>query len=248
MIFRFFLCLCIVLQACSNRAHVLRLNRKQLEPLAEIDTIESYANRGLYLINIIHNYTFGRFSTKYAILKDRGNLASIVYEVAEPKEEEGRISPNYVAFVKAGNKVNWDWFSVGNGKLVDTLPGMAAILDSIKKTIGNDEVLREINGYVSVYRSGKPIRQLDYGQLVTRRMDGRYDSLEPHLYQLLQDSLRLISVVADDIFKQKSGIYFIPAPGYGLVDKYDKRALLKMIDSVSALPEPPSTLTIEATP
>jgi mannitol-specific phosphotransferase system IIBC component len=49
----------------------------------EMDTIETYPNKKLYLVNLVRYGTFGRFSVNYAVMKNVKNGKSIIYEFPE---------------------------------------------------------------------------------------------------------------------------------------------------------------------
>jgi len=66
------------------------------------------------------------------------------------------------------------------------------------------------------------------------------------LYQLNDKTLQVKSNNPDDLFRQSSGTYFIPPPGYGVVDRYDKIALLNTVDSASKMASPPATMAISS--
>jgi hypothetical protein len=72
---------------------------RKTAPSIEVDTIESYPLKSLYLVNIIHNGTFGRFSMSYGVIKKLNNGKQIVYEF--PKHNEGdlnRVSKGYIEY------------------------------------------------------------------------------------------------------------------------------------------------------
>jgi len=212
----------------------------------EIDTVEAFPERGIFLLNLIHNYTFGRFSTNYAVIKDRGAKGKILYVLDNPRRQEGRVSSRYISYVKPNGKVNWGWFRIENGNLVDNIPGMDKILDSIRSASPKESSIKEINGYISIYMDGKSIRKINYGQLIVGNERPEFDSLEYGLYQLNDKTLQVKSNNPDDLFRQSSGTYFIPPPGYGVVDRYDKIALLNTVDSASKMASPPATMAISS--
>ena len=65
--------------------------------------------------------------------------------------------------------------------------------------------------------------------------------------KLIKDSAVLISSDADDLFKQKEGIFFVPFPGYHLISKYNKKEVLNSIESAFIANFTPDKIRIKKT-
>ena|ERR1700744_430805 len=122
----------ILLFGCRDSTHVLRLKLEQIGSTTKTDTIEAYPIRGIFLLNLIHDYSFGRMSTNYAVAKRNKDGRLILYRLDKTGEIEGRVSNQYIAFVNPVETLNWGWFEIQNGKVADELPGMNLILDSLR--------------------------------------------------------------------------------------------------------------------
>lgn len=114
------------------------------------------------------------------------------------------------------------------------------IMDSLKKQYKND-FLKEVNGYISVYRNGLVIKELNYGNYATKFKNLDFDGLS---YKLSSDTLKIISDNGNNLIHQKEGVFFIPSPGYDIIRKYSKKRVLKIIDSVYRLSEKPDKIKI----
>jgi len=230
-----------------NRGILLTLGT--IDSRSEVDTIEKYPNRNLYLVNIIHNATFGRFSMNYAVIENSNLSREILYNLNSPAGVVGRVSKRYIAYVKATNDLNWGWFRIKDGKSVGELPGMKGIIDSLRSAYPEPTFIKDVNGYIFLYLNGRVVKNLNYGQFVVANgANIDFDSMAYNLYRLDSDKLQVISAGVDDLFNQQSGVFYIPSPGYGIVSKYDKREILNAVDSVSRMNSPPSTIEIKPVP
>lgn len=71
----------------------------------EMDTLETYPDKQLYLVNLVRYGTFGRFSTNFGVLKKIKNERSVLYEF--PKEgnnEYGRVSAKAIFYMADKSK------------------------------------------------------------------------------------------------------------------------------------------------
>jgi hypothetical protein len=236
----------IVIAVFCSCGNDLTLKKIEITNNTEMDTIEIYPIKGLYIVNIITNGTFGRFSMNLAVIKKVNGLNQVAYELPEPRDCGSRVSKDYIAYVNSSGVADWGWFNIKNGKILKELPNIDHILDSLKSSNQNDLFIREKNGDITFFKKGKVLKTMNYGEFVTKHKDVKFDSLDYRLYHLEHDSLLVVSNNADDLFKQKSGVFFIPRPGYGVTKKYDKHEILKMVDSDSKLREPPHTISIKA--
>ncbi len=118
-------------------------------------------------------------------------------------------------------------------------------MDSIKQNLSSDINIVKYGDKFIWTQANKTIKTLDYGNLVTKFRDTDFDNLDYNFYKLQGDSLVTISNNGDDILKQKNGIFFIPRPGYGIIEKYSIKEIIIAIDSVSRLSLPPRSLEIK---
>jgi len=236
-------CLAFFISSCLNLSSDLTLDKIEIDHALERDTLEKYPDKGLYIVQIIHEGTFGRFSIDHCIIKDNnGKLTA--YEM--DSQEYKRISKDFVALVSTQDKPNWGWFYVNNGKISTELPGISVILDSLDAKNIKSDFSNVVNGYISFYLKGKVVKDFNYGRFVTKYGDFNFDNLDYGVYKLNKDRLEVVSRNGDDIFKQKEGVFFIPPPGYGVIHKYKKTQILNAVDSASKLENPPGTIKIKA--
>ncbi|WP_461791790.1 hypothetical protein [Pedobacter sp.] len=220
----------------------MSLNKIDIDKSQELDTLEKYPERGLYIVQIIHKGHLGNFSIHYCIIKNnKGKITA--YEIGN--KGSIRISKDFVALVSSYGKADWGWFYVENGKLSNKLPGISKILDRLESQRIKKDFVKETNGYITFYLKGNIVKAFNYGSFVTKHVEFDFDSLDYGLYKLNRDTLKIISRNGDDILKQKNGIFFIPPPGYGILFKYSKKQILNAVDSISNLQIQPKTIRIE---
>ncbi|WP_175636004.1 hypothetical protein [Pedobacter ghigonis] len=112
---------------CHNIDNSLLLSKADIGKEEELDTLESYPARDLYIVQVVRHRGFGDFSSNYGVLThSRGR--TMLYEMIGTGKYGKRISKEFIAEVEPYGKTNWGWFYVKNGKLSDTLPGMSEIL------------------------------------------------------------------------------------------------------------------------
>jgi hypothetical protein len=230
--FFFFLC------GCNNKfiSNKLVLTKISLPENAIVDTIESYANKGCYLINIKINRAFDDFTNYKAFLKTGSlkNNKPIIYKIESDKNGI-RVSKKFIAIVEGYGTSNWGWFNLYDSKINDSLPNLNHLLDSLKASRSNETFFQERNGYITEFINGKIIRLNNYGNLITKNYKLDFDSLDYGLYKLNNNNLILMSKNGNDIFKQKEGVFFIPSPGYGVIEKFDKYRIFDKLDSLYQL-------------
>jgi|GEM_PF-2346156 len=237
-----------VFAAFCNRStrETLTLTRSTFAGVDEMDTIEAYPEKGLYILQLVRYGAMDDFSLYLAFEKHNGKSSAenVRYEVNNKLDYQ--VSKDFVSFldIKMGER-NFGWFQMVNGKVVAALPGMNQIKDSIKRA--NKEVsIQENNGYITFYRNGTLLKKLNYGNLITKNQKMIFDSLDYNLYKVEGDSLILASKSGNDLFKQKDGVYFIPSPGYGVKSMFSKNEIFHLLDSVYELSSPPSKLQAKA--
>lgn len=245
-----FIALYLLLISCSHSFNDEKLvfNKTELNQqdlnnkIVEIDTIESYSEKGIYFVNIITNKAFGKFSMIYGMIKKVNQANDIVYLI-ETKDSIGiRASKDYIFTVKFFDNA-WGWFYRKNNTTVDTLPMIHKILDSIKLIESNKSFyIAESNGNIFFNLNGKHVKFLNYGNIITKYKTWNFDSLDYKLYKLVGDSLIIRSNNANDLINEKEGIFFIPKPGYEVVSKFDKNKVFSDLDSISKLQSHPGVL------
>jgi hypothetical protein len=229
----------VMTTGCDQKKIIFK--KINLDKKSEIDTINHFEDKQIYLVRIVDNKAFGKMSFRYALIKSVGS-DNFVYELYSKKKTGVRISSRYIAFVKPYSETNWGWFNIKNGKLTSDLPKIKEIIDSLKHFDEESLFISETNGYISFYKNGQLVKSLNYGNLVLDPTD--FDQLEHKLYQIQDKKLTAISNNADDLFKEREGVFFIPPPGYGIVKKYDKQKVISFFDSVLNMKHFPNRITI----
>ena len=64
------------------------------------------------------------------------------------------------------------------------------------------------------------------------------------MYKVINKELILISPDPDDLFDLNDGQYYVPSPGYGVIDKVRKAMLYKIVDSALQLNSIPTLLKL----
>ncbi|OQP66420.1 hypothetical protein A3860_13085 [Niastella vici] len=62
-----------------------------------------------------------------------------------------------------------------------------------------------------------------------------FDTMPYVLYKCQTDTIIACSGDPETIFNQKSGLFFVPPPGLGVINKYKKSDVFRIIDSLSRL-------------
>lgn len=190
----------------------------------------SYPARDLYIVQVVRHRGFGDFSSNYGVLThSRGR--TMLYEMIGTGKYGKRISKEFIAEVEPYGKTNWGWFYVKNGKLSDTLPGLSEILLRLESEKGKGEFIKETNGYINFYLNGKTVKEANYGDYVIKDSVLNFSGMKYGLYKLYKGSLKSVGENGNDIFKKKDGVFFIPQPGYGIINKYRKSQILDAVDS-----------------
>lgn len=239
----FALLVIVLVSACKNdkACYLLKHNVKQEQ---KIDTIESLQSRNLYLLNIVTPGVLGDFENQLAIAMKINKDSSLVYSIQQSNNEGPRISDKYIAYVKLPGYQNWGWFYMKDGKLLDKLPGIDKIIDSLEYRKRGKFSISQKNGYISYVNNGEK-GFLDYGNIITQYKTKNFKNLDFKLYQFIDGELKVISNNGDDLFKQKEGLYFLPPPGYGVNRFFSKKKLFETVESVSKLPLAPEQIKIE---
>ena len=236
----------LVATACNqSNQQELQLKLSSFDDVDEIDTIEAYPGRGLYVLQVVRKGGLGHFSTRLVFEKHIKQLEpeKLRYELDDNLQY--RVSKDFISFVETEvGELNWGWFQVLNGKVVGSLPNAEKIHDSLKETNKNYFV-QETGGYYTFYDNGSCIKTLNYGNFITKLQDLNFDSLDYNLYKVTGDSLVTASKNGNDLLAQKDGVYFIPKPGYKVKSMYSKKAILRLLDSVSRSSSPPTHLFIK---
>jgi hypothetical protein len=209
-----------------------------------IDTIDINNRYKLSLIGVFTTKAFGKSENPAFIIKDSNNKRRVIYCIDKEKESL-RISSEYIALVKGNEESSWGWFYMNDGIMVNKLPGMDQILDSIKLLSEKDLFITETNGYIEFMSKGQLKKTVNYGNIITKYKSLNFDSLPYVLYQFQGDSLVELSRNPDIIYKQKDGLFFVPLPGLGVIKKCKKEKFYRVIDSILSLPSPPEKIRIE---
>jgi len=236
--------LCFLIN-CRDRNDYVLLTHSDIKKEYEIDTLERYPEKGLYLVGTTVNHAFGKFDFYYSIIKTRQGHKDLVYAIKDNRFWP-RTSKEYISLVKPYPQSQWGWFCLHNNKAGNDLPGMDKILDTLNATKPKDNFIQETNGYIRFYLNGTIVKSLNYGHFITKFKDINFDSLDYNLYQLKGDSLVIVSMNGNDLLEQREGIFFVPPPGYGLIAKFNKQEIYSTIDSVSKLSSVPGIIKIKA--
>jgi hypothetical protein len=233
-----------LITGCYNEG-MLVLTKSKIDKNYQIDTIEAYPERGLYLVGVTINKALGKFDYGYSIIKRKYNSDDLVYTLID-NSNWPRVSKDYISLTKIYTESKWGWFCLRDGKIMNNLPHMDKIIDSLKLIKPTDVFIQEASGDIRFYKNGKIVKTFDYGYFETKYKDQKFDSLDYKLYKLDGDSLNVVSNDGNDLFRQRDGVYFIPPPGYGVLNKFSKQNIFDAVDSVSRLTSPPDILKFKS--
>lgn len=228
----------------ANNRDKLILTKSTFKGVDEIDTIEAYPEKGLFILGLVRRYgPYGDYDYNLAFEKNDKQMLSNKLRYEVNTGFHFGISKDYIAIdtIELG-KPSFGWFALQDGKILSNLPDMEFIKDSLERASDTSVCVQQGYGYITLYVNGKSIKDLNYGNLRTKHFQLDFDSLDYNLYKIEGDSIVVASKNVDDFFEFQEGIFFIPKPGYGLEYKYDKRAILNYIDSVYDLESVPTKI------
>jgi hypothetical protein len=209
----------------------LVLNRSEFSGVTEIDTLEAYPEKGLYILGLVRPGLLGNFSYDLGITKTNTyNPSKIIKYEVDKERQSFSIGKDYIALVEGWSYDKYGWFHIKNGKIMETLPSITKLEDSIKLSKAEKAFINHINGYINLFINGKVVESFNYGNLILQNKIN-FDSLDYHIYTLSQNRLIKTSNNPNDLLKQSDGLYFIPKPGYGVISKYSKREILNSVES-----------------
>jgi hypothetical protein len=218
----------------------LTLKKISLPANSEVDTLEMNRAQDLCILGVTEDKIFDNFDHYYAVSRISTNTRASVYKVLDNGYSQ-RISKDYIANVNK-NESSWGWFNIINGHRVDSLPRAAKILDSLKSVYPRDLYITKANGYFLIYDQGKVVTTLNYGNLILGNNEINYDSLNYGLYKLSSNGIAMVSNKGNDLEDQKNGLFYIPLPGYGLLQKFSKQEIYRKVDSVYTLGDLPDKI------
>lgn len=224
----------------------LTLTKTELRNFDEIDTIEYYPLRHSMILGVTISQPFGQYDYFHVFAKKAYNK-EIFFRIERDKKVGTRVSKDYISFVKGYGETNWGWFYFINGKIQDSLPLIVQIKDSLKNIYPKETHINSTAGYLTIYKNGKIIEIINYGEFILDSKNKNLDSLNYSLYKFENGKLKIMSNNGDDLFNQKEGLFFIPKPGYGVLSKYNKQEILNVMDSVSQLSRVPQKLIFRST-
>lgn len=205
---------------------------------SKIDTLDNFGDekRKCFLLLATDSYGLGHIDFYFVVSKQISKNKSISYKILNAN----RVSNQYIALVKENKGIGW--FAFKDGKMLSELPFTQHLLDSLKLNSPKDVEVLVYGDKFLFRRNEKTFKTLDYGNLLTKYKDKDFENLDYNLYKLQGDSLIVYSKDGNDILKQKDGVYFIPRPGYGIIEKYSRKEIMDAVDSVSKLSLPPKVL------
>jgi hypothetical protein len=228
--------------SCSNKNKLL-LKKIEINSDYEIDILNYDAQTNVYIWLLTENYTFGRMKSYLATAKKISKDKWLIYKISF-NDYCSRNSKKYIAFTDECDRSSWGWFALKNGKISNELPNINHLRDSIDKAAPTGIFVKENNGYISKLKNGIVVTEINYGNIVTKYTQLNFDSLDHLLYKLDGDSIKVVSSNIHDVTRQKDGIYFVPAPGYFIARKFEKKKIYQLVDSVSKLSHPPGLIKV----
>jgi hypothetical protein len=226
----------------SCKYSTLTLEKISLPANSKVDTLEMNWAQNLCILGVTEDKLFDSFDFYYAVSRISTNKRGLVYRVLKNGNSQ-RISKDYIANVNK-DESSWGWFNIIDGRRVDSLPWGARILDSLKSVYPRDLFIKESNGFFSIYDQGKVVTSLNYGNLIFGNHEINYDSLKYGLYKLSSNGIEVVSNNGNDLEYQKNGVFYIPLPGYGLIQKFSKQEIYRKVDSVYTLGDLPDKIEV----
>lgn len=192
-----------------------------------LDTIEYFPKEDILLVLIKDYGHLGEFKTRICFINSGLNL---IYEI-DNNGLDFRISNTLIALVDSKERQNFGWFLIKEGKISKDLPRIKMITDSLEKRNAK-EFVSEINGIFTIFKQGRKIRTLNYGNFLSGFENYDFENIEYGLYRINGKVFEKISTVGNALLSQNDGLYYLPIPGYGVVKMRDKLKFIEVIDSI----------------
>jgi hypothetical protein len=231
-----------------NKLEDKQLQLKKINDISnfEIDTLEKCFNDSFYIINIIEKGFKGNIKINCGfIVKSKDSY--VIYKVINIQEY--RISKNQISAIDKSyyGKSNWGWFNIDSAGRILRLPNEEFILDSLNIIYLKKGLYVNSNstGEFFVYKDGKIIEEMNYGNFLFRNKIIEFNNLENITYRIENNSLKTISKNSDyNVEKFPPGIYFISKPGLGVKNSYSKLWIFKNLISEINSKNSPEEITI----
>ena len=228
--------------SCKKKERLV-FEMSDFKTIDRIDTLETFPEKGIYILGLYRHQALGHFTYDLGLLKHLKEGKQVFYE-ANINPNILRISTEYLAFVDYAHGFhNIGWYYVKNKQIQDSLPGLRKIKDSIEQTVPKGTFVALTKSYITVY--SKPEKWLYYEEFVLENKDSSLKNLDYGLYILENQTLKKVSNNGEDIYKKSDGIFYIPAPGLGITHKWKKSKVLQSLDSVSSKQIPLRTFFID---
>lgn len=212
----------------------LILRKIEFNKNIEIDTIGSYLNDSILLVQIVDfQNSVDNFKTDCGFIR-KFESTSIIYKIEN--FSPFRISNEFIAQVSSeyATKVNWGWFYINKNGFFDTLPNQNAIYDSLTSQFSNDYFTNyNENGDFWVLKNGITVKEYNYGNIIMKDSSIAFENIPFGLYKMQINKLEKISEDPININKNEEGLYFVPRPGLGVIRKYK---IFNIIDLLKSYP------------
>ncbi|RQO73962.1 hypothetical protein DBR43_00715 [Pedobacter sp. KBW06] len=177
-----------------------------------LDTLAYFAKHGVYLLEVRDYGFLGDFKSEYVFT---GRKDSLGYKI-DSDNLQIELSEKYLGLVKEGDYSS-GWFNIKQHKIISSLPKVDSIVASLGK-IPADQVLHEKNGIFTIYDKGRLVRKFTLGEFLIKKDSVNYDDLEFGIYQVKNEGLVKVNNDGTKLSEQKDGLYFIPSPGFNVVN------------------------------
>lgn len=231
----FSLIILFLLFNCNNNEDFLKFQRITNFRNIEIDTIEKCFKDSFYVINIIKKGFLGNFEICCGFVLNI-NDTSFIYEAIDLNEF--RISKNFIAKIESNyfGKENWGWFCFDDNGNKSSLPNESFLLDSLKEVYEKNNYFVNSNntGEFFIYKEGKVVNILNYGDLIINDNKIEFDKLENMIYKIDGKELKSIKFTNNLEFSNlKGGTFFIAKPGLGVKQRYSKYEIFQTLLSLN---------------
>ncbi|WP_207531613.1 hypothetical protein [Desertivirga arenae] len=216
-----------------------------LVSIDRVDTLEVLDSGGIYILGLVRNGPLGDFSYDLGLAKHLNSGKQMVYE-AKINPNIFRIFKEYLAFVdKEHASANIGWYYVKNGQIQDSLLRFNEIKDSIRSMVSKDANIVENRGNIDAYFKKNQKKSFKYEDFILTKRRAHLENLEYGLYMLDKGILRKVSDNAEDIYNKSAGTFYIPSPGLGITNKWEKKRVLQALDSISKSSKLASNFTVD---
>ena len=237
----------IVVFSCREKSNdSLILRKVEVDSDYELDTLETFENDSILIVNVLKLGALGKFSIALGSIirfEDR----DVVYEALD--FSPFILSDEHVSKQKVElfGKTDWGWYNaVGDGTF-KPLPYEEEYKLEIERQYPQPKYFVNSNntGEYFVYEDGKLIRTINYGNILLKDTNVNFMKLDSKILELKDNCLiKKNNINVDEILLESQGLFFISKTGRGVLKKVQKKRIIELLNVIRLSREIPNSIEI----